>query len=103
MHISDKIITLDTVQNGVVPIAVKTRNFAVRVEPQNVAVRNLYVVYVLTLLSNGRDFSGYGPAHLGLDHDCVPCGAGIISMVAARKMLTVILSHAPDKNGLTAD
>jgi hypothetical protein len=24
-------------------------------------------------------------------------------MVAAGKMLTVILSHAPDKNGLTAD
>src|ERR1700676_607987 len=62
---------LDAIQNGVVPIGVKARNFAVRVEPQNVAVRN---VYVLTLLCDGRDFSGYGPAHLGLDHDCVPFG-----------------------------
>jgi hypothetical protein len=33
----------------------------------------------LTLLCNGRDFSGFGPAHLGLDRDCVPCG-GIISI-----------------------
>src|SRR5271170_3942786 len=62
---------LDAVQNGVVPIGVKARNFAVRAEPRNVAVRN---AYVLTLLCDGRDFSGYGPAHLGLDHDCVPFG-----------------------------
>src|SRR5579863_635931 len=43
----------------------------VGVETQNVAVRD---VYVLPLLCNPRHFGGYGPAHLGLDHHCVPLG-----------------------------
>src|SRR6267154_2991997 len=62
---------LDAVQNGVVPIGVKARNFSIRVETQNVAVRD---VYVLALLCNSRHFGRDRPAHLGLDHHCVPLG-----------------------------
>src|SRR6266436_5288817 len=62
---------LDAVQDGVVPIGVKARNVSVRVETQNVAVRD---VHVLALLCNSRHLGGYRPAHLGLDHHCVPLG-----------------------------
>src|SRR6202041_807646 len=54
-----------------VPIGVKARNFPIRVETQNVAVRDMYV---LAFLGNPRHFGRYGPAHLGLDHHCVPLG-----------------------------
>src|SRR5580698_392276 len=60
-----------TVKDGVVPVSVEPCDFGVRVETQNVAVRD---VYVLALLCDPRNFCRYGPAHLGLDHDCVPVG-----------------------------
>src|SRR5271154_6885930 len=47
------------------------RNFPLRVETQNVAVGD---VYVLTLLCDSRHFGRYRPAHLGLDHHRVPLG-----------------------------
>src|SRR5277367_2095137 len=62
---------LDTVEHGVVPVSVEPCDFGVRVETQNVAVRD---VYVLALLCNPRHFGRHGPAHLGLDHHCVPLG-----------------------------
>src|SRR5208282_6070267 len=62
---------LDAVQDGVVPIGVKVLNFSVRVETQNVAMRD---VYVLALLCNSGHFGRNRPAHLGLDHHCVPLG-----------------------------
>src|SRR6266853_1333375 len=61
----------DTVEDSVVPIGVKARNFSIRVETQNVAVRDMYV---LALLCNSRHFGRYRPAHLGLDHHCAPLG-----------------------------
>src|SRR5277367_2597893 len=62
---------LDTVEDGVVPVSVEPCDFGVRVETQNVAVRD---VYVLALLCNPMHFGRYRPAHLGLDHHCVPLG-----------------------------
>src|SRR5580698_6031867 len=62
---------LDTVEDGVVPVSVEPCDFGVRVETQNVAVRDMYV---LAFLCNPRHFRRYGPAHLGLDHHCVPLG-----------------------------
>src|SRR6202051_3874103 len=62
---------LDTVEDGVVPVSVEPCDFGVRVETQNVAVRDMYV---LAFLCNARHFGRYGPAHLGLDHHCVPLG-----------------------------
>src|ERR1700679_3689415 len=62
---------LDTVEDGVVPVSVEPCDFGVRVETQNVAVRD---VYVLALLCNPMHFGRYGPAHLGLDHHYVPFG-----------------------------
>src|SRR6202042_1743938 len=62
---------LDTVEDGVVPVSVEPCDFGVRVETQNVAVRD---VYVLALLCNRMHFGWYGPAHLGLDHHYVPLG-----------------------------
>src|ERR1700686_1765471 len=90
---------MDAVQNGVVPIGVKARNFAVRVESQNVAVRN---VYVLTLLCNGRDFSGYRPAHLGLGHDWVPFGGDHIDHFHS-KIRHGIRKCPPDEVNATAN
>src|SRR5271155_5390905 len=63
---------LDTVEDGVVPVSVEPCDFGVRVETQNVAVRDMYV---LAFLCNPRHFGRYGPAHLGLDHHCVPLGS----------------------------
>src|SRR5277367_704489 len=62
---------LDTVEDGVVPVSVEPSDLGVRVETQNVAVRDMYV---LAFLCNPRHFGRYGPAHLGLDHHCVPLG-----------------------------
>src|ERR1700692_37512 len=62
---------LDTVEDGVVPVSVEPCDFGVRVETQNVAVRDMHV---LAFLCNPRHFGRYGPAHLGLDHHCVPPG-----------------------------
>src|ERR1700722_4939776 len=53
---------LDTVEDGVVPVSVEPCDFGVRVETQNVAVRD---VYVLALLCDSRNFCRYGPAHFG--------------------------------------
>src|SRR5277367_6051244 len=62
---------LDTVEDGVVPVSVEPCDFGVRVETQNVAVRD---VYILALLCNPMHFRRYGPVHLGLDHHGVPLG-----------------------------
>src|SRR6202050_3398499 len=62
---------LDTVEDRVVPVSVEPCDFGIRVETQNVAVRDMYV---LALLCNPRHFGRYRPAHLGLDHDYVPVG-----------------------------
>src|SRR5580692_978642 len=62
---------LNTVEDGVVPVSVEPCDFGVPVETQNVAVRDMYV---LGFLCNPRHFGRHGPAHLGLDHDCVPVG-----------------------------
>src|SRR5277367_4869002 len=62
---------LDTVEDGVVPVSVEPCDFGVRVETQNVAVRDMYV---LALLCDPRNFCRYGPAHFSLDHHCVPLG-----------------------------
>src|SRR5580692_51760 len=62
---------LDTVEDGIVPVSVEPCDFRVRVETQNVAMRD---VYVLALLCNARHFGGDRPAHFGLDDHCVPLG-----------------------------
>src|SRR5580698_11018129 len=62
---------LDTVEDGVVPVSIEPSDLGIRVETQNVAVRD---VYVLALLCDPRNFCRYGPAHFSLDHDCVPAG-----------------------------
>src|SRR6202049_2206157 len=62
---------LDTVEDGVFPVSVEPCDFGVRVETQNVAVRDMYV---LAFLCNPMHFGRYRPAHLGLDHHCVPLG-----------------------------
>src|SRR5580704_18651756 len=62
---------LDTVEDGVVPVSVEPCDFGVRVETQNVAVRD---VYVLALPCDSRHFGRYGPTHLGLDHHYVSLG-----------------------------
>src|SRR5271167_3703957 len=62
---------LDTVEDGVVPVSVEPCDFGVRVETQNVAVRD---VHALPLLCNPMHFGRYGPAHLGLDHHYVLLG-----------------------------
>src|ERR1700733_4875044 len=60
---------LDIVEDGVVPIGIEPSDLGIRVETQNVAVRD---VYVLALLCDPRNFCRYGPAHFSLDHDRIP-------------------------------
>src|SRR5580658_6924466 len=62
---------LDTVEDRVVPVSVEPCDFGIRVETQNVAVGDMYV---LAVLCDPRNFGRYRPAHLGLDHDYVPVG-----------------------------
>src|ERR1700675_4193920 len=90
---------LDAVQDGVVPIGVKARNFSVRVETQNVAVRD---VYVLALLCNSRHFGRYRPAHLGLDHHCVPLGRDQLDHFDS-KVRNGIRKRAPNNIDATTD
>src|ERR1700723_2969410 len=62
---------LDIVEDRVVPVSIEPSDLGIRVETQNVAVRD---VYVLALLCDPRNFCRYGPAHFSLDHECVAVG-----------------------------
>src|SRR5271155_641048 len=62
---------LDAVEDGVVPVSIEPSDLGIRVETQNVAVRD---VYVLALLCDSRHVGRYGPTHLGLDHHYVSLG-----------------------------
>src|SRR5271170_548213 len=62
---------LDAVEDGVVPISVKARNFALRVEAQEIGVGN---EHDLRLLCDAGYIRWYRPAHHGLDYDRVSFG-----------------------------
>src|SRR5258708_8108592 len=53
----------DTVEDGIVPVSVEPCDFGVRVETQNVAVRD---VYVLALFCNPLHFGRHRPPHVHL-------------------------------------
>src|ERR1700686_969304 len=90
---------LDTVEDGVVPVSVEPCDFGVRVETQNVAMRD---VYVLALLRDPGNFCRYGPAHFSLDHDCVPVGRDQLDPFDS-KVRNGIRKHAPNNIDATTD
>src|SRR5216684_1256298 len=90
---------LDTVEDGVVPVSVEPCDFGVRVETQNVAVGDMYV---LAFLCNPRHFGRYGPAHLGLDHHCVPLGRDQLDHFDS-KVRNGIRKRAPNNIDATTD
>src|SRR5271169_3088902 len=90
---------LDTVEDGVVPVSVEPGDLGIRVETQNVAVRD---VYVLALLCDPRNFCRYGPAHFSLDHDCVPLGRDQLDHFDS-KVRNGIRKRAPDNIDATTD
>src|SRR5271169_1907356 len=90
---------LDTVEDGVIPVSVEPCDFGVRVETQNVAVRD---VYVLALLCNPMHFGRYGPAHLGLDHHYVPLGRDQLDHFDM-EVRNCIRKRAPNNIDATAD
>src|SRR5271169_6051327 len=90
---------LDTVEDGVVPVSVEPCDFGIRVETQNVAVRD---VYVLALLCNPRHFGWYGPAHLGLDHHYVLLGTDQLDHFDS-EVRNCIRKRAPNNIDATAD
>src|SRR5271154_575387 len=83
---------LDTVEDGVVPVSIEPSDLGIRVETQNVAVRD---VYVLALLCDPMHFGRYGPAHLGLDHPYVPLGRDQLDHFAS-KVRNGIRKRAPN-------
>src|SRR5580700_3607647 len=93
---------LDTVEDRVVPVSVEPCDFGIRVEMQNVAVGD---VYVLALLCNPRQFGRYRPAHFSLDHDYVPVGRDQ-SITLTRKFGTALgnarqITSMPPRIGTT--
>src|SRR6202049_4587466 len=90
---------LDTVEDGVVPVSVEPCDFGVRVETQNVAVRDMYV---LAFLCNPGHFGRYGPAHLGLDHHCAPLGSDQLDHFDS-EVRNGIRKRAPNNIDATAD
>src|SRR5271167_2717921 len=90
---------LDTVEDGVIPVSVEPCDFGVRVETQNVAVRD---VNVLALLCDPRHFGRYGPTHFSLDHDCVPVGRDQLEHFDS-KVRNSIRKRAPNNIDATTD
>src|SRR5271169_2906312 len=90
---------LDIVEDGVVPVSIEPSDLGIRVETQNVAVRD---VYVLALLCNSRNFCRYGPAHFSLDHDCVPVGRDQLDHFDS-KVRNGIRKRAPNNIDATTD
>src|ERR1700686_24489 len=90
---------LDTVEDGVVPVSVEPCDFGARVETQNVAVRDMYV---LAFLCNPRHFGRYGPAHFSLDHDCVAVGREQLDHFDS-KVWNGIRKRAPNNIDATTD
>ena len=72
---------LDAIEDGVVPISVKARDFALRIETQEIGVRH---ENDLRLLCYARNIRRYGPAHHRLDYD----GVASISTTSTRKLGT---------------
>src|ERR1700728_3128627 len=90
---------LDIVEDGVVPIGIEPSDLGIRVETQNVAVRD---VYVLALLCDPRNFCRYGPAHFSLDHDCIPVGRDQLDHFDS-KVRNGIRKRAPNNIDATTD
>src|ERR1700682_1974864 len=98
-HAQSHAARLDTVEDGVVPVSVEPCDFGVRVETQNVAVRDMYV---LASLCNPRHFGRYGAAHFSLDHDCVPVGRDQLDHFDS-KVRNGIRKRAPNNIDATTD
>src|SRR5580704_18314925 len=90
---------LDIVEDGVVPVGIEPSDLGIRVETQNVAVRD---VYVLALLCNPMHFGRYGPAHLGLDHHYVPLGRDQLDHYDS-EVRNCIRKRAPNNIDATTD
>src|SRR5271155_471518 len=90
---------LDAVEDGVVPVSIEPSDLGIRVETQNVAVRD---VYVLALLCNPRHFGRHGPAHLGLDYHYVPLGRDQLDHFDS-EVRNCIRKRAPNNIDATTD
>ena len=90
---------LDIVEDGVVPIGIEPSDLGIRVETQNVAVRD---VYVLALLCDPRNFCRYGPTHFSLDHDRIPVGRDQLDHFDS-KVRNGIRKRAPNNIDATTD
>src|SRR5271163_2419983 len=90
---------LDIAEDGVVPVSIEPSDLGIRVETQNVAVRD---VYVLALVCDPRNFCRYGPAHFSLDHDCIPFGRDHLDHFDS-KVRNGIRKRAPNSIDATTD
>src|ERR1700684_594883 len=90
---------LDIVGDGVVPVGIEPSDLGIRVETQNVAVRD---VYVLALLCDSRNFCRYGPAHFSLDHDSIPISRDQFDHFDS-KVRNGIRKRAPNNTDATTD